>query len=372
MAEQVMRAFPVRTFLLIGVLSTAAVSAPAQICDGRNAPTPIQIQLMFGQDAADPGLDSRKASQQGETAGAYKQSFENTSDIRVQLYEQLGGLLNEAQPNPDGKVRLNVCKNSRYTLRVTGSSIQEVTIDSVQPNRGDKLLTIVLHRRLSKQEEKARKAMVAASRLKIPRKAEKEFKRANEALAKEHWDRAEKRFRKAIEIYPDYDEAHNALGIILMRQSRKAEGKEEFLRAVSINPRYAAASINLAKIAIDDRDFPKALDQARQALTSEPMNPAALFVAAESAYFTHNYAESVRYTHTLHDMPHAPFALAHFLAGKSLQAQQLNAEAVGEYQKFLDEDPADPNASQARYILDVLVAGRTGAVNAPRPFMEAH
>jgi tetratricopeptide (TPR) repeat protein len=364
-----MRILALRVFLSIASFGALVVSAPAQICDGRNPLTPIQIQLMFGEDAADTGLDSRKASQQADTAGAYKQSFENTSDIRVQLYEQLGGLLTEAQPNPDGKVRMNVCRNSRYTLRVTGSTIQEVTLDSIQPNRGDKLLTIVVHRRLTKQEEKVRKAMVAASRLRIPRKAEKEFKKGSEAFAREHWDKAETRFRKAIEFYSDYDEAHNALGILMMRQGRKAEGKEEFVRAVSINPRYAAAWINLAKIAIDDRDFAKALDHARQALTSEPMDPAALFVGAESAYFTHNYAETVRYSRTLHDLPHAPFALAHFLAGKSLQAQQLTAEAIGEYQKFLEEDPADPNAGQARYLLDVLIPRNAGA--APRPLLEA-
>ena len=353
------------------VLGGLLTSAAAQICDGRNAPTAIQVQLMFGDDVPDAGLDNRKASQQGETASAYRQSFENTSDIRVQLYEQLGGLLTESPPNPDGKVRLNVCKNSRYTLRVTGSTIQEVTLDSIQPNRGDKLITIVLHRRLTKQEEKARKAMVAASRLKIPRKAEKQFKKATDALAHDKFDKAEAHFRKAIEIYPDYDEAHNALGIILMRQGRKAEGKEEFQRAVSINPRYAAAAVNLAKIAIDDRDFAKALDYARQGLIAEPLNPAALFTGAEAAYFTHNYGETVRYTHTLHDMPHGSFALAHFLAGKSLQAQNHIVEAVGEYQTFLDEDPTDPNAGQARYLLDVLTPRHAGAGNAPRLFMEA-
>lgn len=360
-----------RISISLVILGALMASAKAQICDGRNAPTPIQIQLMYGDDAPDAGLDTRKAAQQGETAGAYKQSFDNTSDIRVQLYEQLGGLLTESPPNPDGKVRMMVCKNSRYTLRVTGSTIQEVTIDSIQPNRGDKLITVVLHRRLTKQEEKARKAMVAASRLKIPRKAEKQFKKATDALAKDKFDKAEAHFRKAIELYPDYDEAHNALGIILMRQGRKTEGKEEFQRAVSINPRYTAAAVNLAKIAIDDRDFAKALDYARQGLIAEPLNPAALFTGAEAAYFTQNYGETVRYTHTLHDMPHGSFALAHFLAGKSLQAQNHVAEAVGEYQTFLDEDPTDPNASQARYLLDVLTPRHAGAGNAPRLFMEA-
>jgi tetratricopeptide (TPR) repeat protein len=142
----------------------------------------------------------------------------------------------------------------------------------------------------------------------------------------------------------------------MVRQGKRVEGKGAFLRAVSINPRYAAACINLAKIAIDDKDFPRALDYSRQALASEPANPAALFVATEAAFFTKNFAETVRYARMLHDLPHESYGLVHFLAGKSLQMQQMNAEATAEYQRFLEEDPSDPNAARASELLRMLSA----------------
>jgi tetratricopeptide (TPR) repeat protein len=343
------------------VLAAGILSVPtfAQVCDSRASTTQIQVQLMFSADTASesaPGLGDRDSARQGDTAGAYKQPFDNTSDIRVQLYEQLGGLVSEASPNTDGKLRINVCRNSRYMLRVTGSTIQEVTVDSVQANRGDRLLTIVLHKKLSKQEQKTHKAMVAASRLRIPRRARKEFKKGNDALERERLDKAEAHFRRAIQLYPDYDEAQNSLGMLLMRQGRRTEGKQAFLRAATINPRYAVACINLAKIGIDDKDFPAALDYARQALTSEPVNPAALFVAAEAAFFTNSFAETVRYTRALHDLPHPSYALAHYLAGKSLQMQQLDSDAAAEYRRFLEEDPSDPNALRAAELLQILLA----------------
>jgi len=361
-----------RRFLLIASLCVVSIPTLAQVCDGRSAPTQIQVQLMFGADSptdVTPGLGERDVPRQGDNAGAYREYFSNTSDIRVQLYEQLGGLVSETPPNAEGKVRISVCRNSRYTLRVTGSTIQEVTVDSVQANRGDRLLTIVLHRRLSKQEEKAHKAMVAASRLRIPRRARKEFKKGNDALERDKMDKAEAHFRKAIQLYPDYDEAQNSLGMLLMRQGKRVEGKEAFLRAVSINPRYAGACINLAKIGIDDKDFPRALDFARQALTSEPANPTALFVATEAAFFTKNLAETVRYARTLHDLPHESYGLVHFLAGKSLQMQQMNAEAAIEYRRFLEEDPSDPNAARASELLRMLSA--QSGTSAIHPFLES-
>jgi tetratricopeptide (TPR) repeat protein len=366
-----MTLFAFRTVVLAASIGTFCMPACAQVCDSRGTITQIQVQLMWSADTATesaPGLGDRDSVRQGDSAGAYRQRFDNTSDIRVQLYEQLGGLVSEAPPNPDGKLRITVCRGNRYTLRVTGSTIQEVTVDSVQANRGDRLLTIVLHRRLSKEEEKARNATIAANRLRIPRRAQKEFKRGHDALEHDKWDKAEAHFRKAIQLYPDYDEAQNSLGMLLMRQGKRTEGKQAFQRAVSINPRYAAACINLGKIGLDDKDFSMALDYARQALTSEPANPTALFVAAEASFFTRNFVETVRYTRALHDLPHESYGLAHFLAGKSLQMQQLDSEAAAEYQKFLDEDPNDPNAQRAAELLHILLARNA---TTPHKFLES-
>src|SRR5262249_33744375 len=151
------------------------VPASAQTCDSRSPLTQVQVQLLFGDEAADITLSNRDSAYNGDTAGARKMSFDSSSDIRVQISEQVGGIVAEGSPSPEGRVVVNLCKNNRYSLRVTGSTIQEVTIDSLQPGRGDQLVTVVLHPKLTKEQRKAMEASVSAARLRVPKKAQKEL-----------------------------------------------------------------------------------------------------------------------------------------------------------------------------------------------------
>src|SRR5260221_2916682 len=53
---------------------------------------------------------------------------------------------------------------------------------------------------------------VAANRLKVPNKAEKEFLKGKDAGDRKDWPEATKHFQEAIAVYPDYDLAYNGLG----------------------------------------------------------------------------------------------------------------------------------------------------------------
>jgi tetratricopeptide (TPR) repeat protein len=335
-------------------LLLAALPAGAQICDSRSPLTAVQIQLMFGDDASDVMLSNHDTAQHSDNAGARKQTFDSSSDIRVQVSEQLGGVVAENAPTAEGKVVVNLCKNNRYTLRVTGSTIQEVTIDSIQPNRGDRLITIVLHPKLTKEQQKAREAAVSAKRLGVPRKAVKELEKGNRAWKDGKVEKARAHFEKAIAIYPQFDEAQNALGLLLIRENQREAARAAFSHAIEANPKYAPALINLAKLEFDAKQYANAARLAQQALATEPLSPPGLFVAAEATFFAKRYAETVSYAKTLHTLPHSQYALAHYLAAKALESQGQIADAALEYQTFVDEDPSDPNATRARELLALL------------------
>ena len=84
-------------------------------------------------------------------------------------------------------------------------------------------------------------------------------------------------------------------------------------------------------------------------------------MAAEAAFFKAEYGDTVSYTRTLHSIPHDQFGLAHYLAAKSLEAQQQSDAALAEYQTFLLEDPTDPNAKRARELVILLQASAAPA-----------
>lgn len=357
------RTFPL---LLIAVLAICTPSL-AQVCDSRSgAPVQMQIQLTFSDQAPEeaPGAVSTQNDpmHRGDIAGGERsRGFTTNMQIHVQLQDPLGGTLQESAPSPEGLVRMTVCKNGIYRLRVTGSTIEEAVLDDLHPSRGDKLVTVVLHHKLNKQGRKEQKATISLLHLQVPRKARKLFDKGNSALKKGKLEDAEKYYVKATEIYPQYEEAENSLGIVLMQEGKKAEGKAAFSRAVAMNAHFASACVNLAKIAMDEKQFSDAYSLAKQAIASEPLNPGALFLGAESAFFTGQYTETVSYTRTLHSLPHQQYSLAHFLAAKSLEVGNQPDAAIHEYQTFLDEDPLDPNAQRARELLSLLQLSQAAA-----------
>src|SRR5262249_53602601 len=351
----------IRFLTILCGLFVLAVFSDAQVCDQRTGSAmEMRVQLTFDESASDsaPGSVSTRNDplHRGDTAGNERSRDFTAMQIQVQLQDPSGGTFQEQMPASDGQVRMRVCRKSIYRLRVIGPDIEEAILDSVQPGRGESQVTVVLHRKMTKEERKAREATISANRLRVPKKARKQLEKGDAALQKGKLETAEKYYAKAVTLYPNFEEAENSLGVVLMRQGKRTEGQAAFQRAISVNANYAPANVNLAKIAFDERRYEDACALAREALKSEPLNPGALFVAAESAFFKRDYQETVNYTRTLHSRPHQQYALAHYLAAKSLDVQHQPEAAIVEYQTFLGEDPSDPNAKRARELMTLLRA----------------
>jgi len=346
----------------LAVLGFANISSAQTLLCGRTTGSAIdmQIRLSFEDNGAEGesgngsiDIQNDSAHRQGNASEARNIDFA-TMQIRVQLQDAQGVPLQETTPRSDGKVTLRVCSRSAYRVRVTGADIEESVADDVQPGRGDRIMTMVLHHKGNNQKSKPGKGTISVNRLRVPKKAQKELEQGNRALAKGKLEDAKRDFERAIEFYPAYDQAYNNLGVVLMQTGDRETGQQAFEKAVALNDHFAHAYLNLAKIAIDDKQYAKACDLARKSLSSEPLNPGALFVAAEASFFTHSFSDTVTYTRTLHTLPHEKFALAHFLSGKGLEAQNLPAQALAEYELFLKEDPSDSNAPKALEAIRVL------------------
>jgi tetratricopeptide (TPR) repeat protein len=345
----------------------------AQICDTRTngAPTPMQVQLTYAAAGAQaPGgvITQNDRSGRSDTLNTeQKMDFANAFKIRVQLQEPIGGTLQEASPTPEGTVRFVVCSRGTYRLRVSGPEIEEAALDDLRVDRGDKLVTIVLHPKLTKEERKALESSVSAARLRVPKKAQKQFDKGKKAWEDGKLDVARAHFERATSIYPQFDEAENDLGLVLMQQGQREAARAAFERSIRANGRYAPALVNLAKLEFDAKAYSEAARLAKQALASEPLSPSALFLAAEATFFQKRFAETIGYAKTLHTLPHSKYALAHYLAAKSLESQGQIPDAVVEYQVFVDEDPSDPNAIRARELIALLQRVLAGPAAQQKP-----
>lgn len=112
---------------------------------------------------------------------------------------------------------------------------------------------------------------------------------------------AEKEFLRAIEINPEFVEAHNNLGLAYWRQGKKTQAIERYKKSLDMKPDYAEAMNNLAIIYDNDGRYEEAVQLYVSSLKLKP-----------------DYAE------------------AHLNCAISLEKAKRLVEARDHYQAFLD------------------------------------
>lgn len=277
--------------------------------------------------------------------------------ISVELQSGMGA--NEAELKTDGNGTAQ-CHSltGLHRLRIFGSEIQEyqgnVEIELTEVRHIENVVVRSKPGASLTVSSGSGSGMVSASRLKVPDKAQDEFKKGSKALEQKDWPGSKKHFDAAIALYPDYDVAYNGLGTSLAGSGNMTDARPAFEKAISLNPNFAEAQRNLARISFAERKFDEALELLDKSLSTDPLNPWALTSAANAALLTHHYDQAITYARKAHSVPHPGFAGVHIVAALALEATQQPFEAIKEYQLYLDEDPKGRDASRAQRSIDRL------------------
>ena len=115
---------------------------------------------------------------------------------------------------------------------------------------------------------------------------------------------AEASYRRVLELQPDWADTHNNLGVTLWDQGRQAEAEASYRRALEIEPDYVEAHNNLGNARRDQGKLPEAEASLRRALALKP-----------------------------------DFAEAHNNLGNTLQAQGRRPEAEASFRRALALKP---------------------------------
>jgi len=83
-------------------------------------------------------------------------------------------------------------------------------------------------------------------------------------------DEAMAQFQKALEINPNYDDAHYNFGNILLQRGQLDEAMAQYEKALEINPNYADAHNNLGNILLQKGHLDEAIEQYQKALKINP------------------------------------------------------------------------------------------------------
>src|SRR5262249_54943637 len=192
---------------------------------------------------------------------------------------------------------------------------------------------------------------VSSGQLQAPKNAVKELEKAQAALRKNNRREAEERLRKAISLYPRYDDAFSTLGELELQNGDREGARRDLTKALQLNPRHAVAAHTLGQILVAEAQYAEAEPFLQVWLRSHPGDTWALSFAALGQMTQGKYQEAAAAAQRVHSLPHQEYASAHVIAGRALEHLGRGDDAAAEYRLYLAEAPNGPNAGQARTAL---------------------
>ena len=98
------------------------------------------------------------------------------------------------------------------------------------------------------------------------------------------WPGAEKEFKRAMELNPNYAHAHQEYSLFLSAVGRNAQAEGEMKRAEELDPTSLLIGKDLGDLFYLQRDYDKALEQYRRTLKIDPTDPLAILLHRAMAW----------------------------------------------------------------------------------------
>lgn len=279
--------------------------------------------------------------------------------ISVELTNEAGDIsITQAQTDSGGRVEFRTLTGN-HRVRIYGPGIAEFE-GTIVIQEAESLHTENIEVRLASEggfsAAPAKPGMISAARVKVPGKAEAEFRSGSKALEKKDYAEAARRFRAAIAIYPDYDLAYNGLGVASIETHEAPAAREAFQKAISLNDHFAEAYRNLARLSLAEHDYEETDDLLMKSLQSDPLNAWALIYAAYAELQIKKFDLAIAHARAADGVPHEGLASVHIVAALALEAMGQPAEAAEQYRVYLKEDPTGRDAARAREALKRLTS----------------
>ncbi len=233
----------------------------------------------------------------------------------------------------------------------------------------DQLRMMPLYLKSSDPQQKTQVApgTISVLDMRAPKKAKKEFEKGNQLFGKAKLGEAAEHYMKAIAIYPQFVAAHNNLGVLYRQQGDNPRARDQFEAAAAQNPRLAAPFLNLGRVALMLNDNASAEPALKSARDIDPLDPEILTLLALAEYRNHHYDDAISTVRRLHTGEHKQFATAHVVAAAAWQAEGKLDGVEAEYRVFLQEDPSNASAADARKALTQIEEDRQQAEHDPDP-----
>jgi len=187
--------------------------------------------------------------------------------------------------------------------------------------------------------------------LKAPGRAQREYEKGLRLFVRKDFQNAAEHLTEAIEIYPNFVSAHNALGCTYFSAGQNDSAVREFNKAIQLDDHLSTSYMNLGRVELALSQTSAAQTALEKAFSITPLNSNVVRALAYTQYLNHDYAGAIQTAQQAHSHTHPGIAVVHYFAAAAWQAQNHLTETRDELETFLTEDPNSPFAEQAKQII---------------------
>ena len=187
----------------------------------------------------------------------------------------------------------------------------------------------------------------------IPLDAQDAVAKARTAVAEKKTAEAITHLQKAIQIYPDYYEAHRMLGQLYMDNSQWDKAEASLRQAVRIDPKVVSSLSSLGEVYRREKKYEEAQKILEEALKLDKNSWESNFTLGRIYWELRDLVKSGKYVaRSIELQPN--IAEGHLLAGNIFIRAGLPENALIEYQEYLRLAPNGEFAAQAQELVDKL------------------
>lgn len=232
-----------------------------------------------------------------------------------------------------------------------GKFSNSIQIDSIQAAQMDFDIFTINGQRSGSTPLQTPSGSVSMLDLKAPGKAQKEYTKGYQLLLKKDYQGAVEHLGNAIDIYPKFVAAHNALGNAYLKLNENEKARAEFSKSVELDDHMPNSYVNLGCSNLALKNFKDAEDNFKKASSLAPLDVQLQLALAYAEYANKDFPAVVSTTQDVHAHEHKGAAVIHFFAAGAYEGQNNFADAQSQIRVLLKEDPNSPQAEDFRKVL---------------------
>jgi cytochrome c-type biogenesis protein CcmH/NrfG len=325
------------SLLVFGVLASLSISMF------------VQAQMKSGQSQLSCSIRGQVRYEDGRVA----------DHIVVRLRSDTVAFQTEATTDPQGKFDFAGLGPTRYRLTIEGQGVRpyESVLDVSMSHMAYKQITLKF--------VKAPNASIVPPEgpgssldADVPKAARKEYEEGQKSVnEKKDADSGISHYRKAIQIYDKYTEAHLALGLLYLDLRKFDEAQASLQKANVLTPNAPGPYLAMGTMYNLEKKFDDAEKVLKHALELKPDIPEGQYELAKTYWATGKWEDSEPHAQKAASLaPH--MAPVHVLLGNIALRKQDPTGALKEFQQYLTLDPKGPMAGGVSQMIQKIEASQ--------------